>query len=112
MSLEIGRNVTLRVATAGIGAAFLLSGLGNVADETLTDKNITGPKNQPSEHLIPVPCAETMPWEPPTKDKSNQIGEASLVSIKIPDPIPNRNQPECWQIIRNSGTIFPQPSEL
>ncbi len=92
MNIEIGRHVKLKLATAGIGAAFLLSSLGNVTKETLIDKNITEPKNKPSEHLIPVPCA----------------GESIvLASVKRPEPTPNRNQPECWTIIRDSVTTFP-----
>lgn len=100
----------LQIATV-MALALLVTRADYTADTTpvngdLTDKS----KDQPSEHLIgPVPCTEPMPWEPNYNGGDQEAGKSvMLASIKRPEPTPDRNQPECWIIVKDqtSGTIF------
>lgn len=91
--LRISERVVLTVGAVALAAAGL-EGLRTTSG--LND----------SEQLIPVPCVSPMPWE-----SNNQAVEIVLASVKKPEPTPNRNKPECWQIVSNSITVFPQPSE-
>lgn len=104
-------NTIVRRVALGVTAAIALSGLGVLMEKTPQNQDsTTKSRDIPEEHLIRVPCTEPMPWEAPGTENNDQgqTGEIKLASIKLPEPAPNRNQPECWIIVKDndSGTIF------
>lgn len=95
--------ISQRVAFTISGIALVAAGLGNI--DTSSGSN-------DSEQLIRVPCTSSMPWGSSiNKSNNGQAGEIVLASVRQPKPTPDRNRPECWEIIKDGGVIFPQPSE-
>ena len=80
----------VRAIALGVGTAVLLSGA------VIRTEGTTPIKAQ----LVPVPCTEPMPWDPPLI-KNNQSGsiEIELASVKSsPTEVPIK--PECWTVIQ------------
>lgn len=107
--LSLGNQARIKIAAMGVGAALLFSGAPSEVNQPGFEKNqavpaIPSPSTPNTElrRAIPVPCWHPLPWEAPinrTDKPSGLIGEVKLASIKLPEPTPDPNQPECWIII-------------
>ncbi len=98
---------SLRIVLAAAGIAMALNGASPL-QEGSHGTNQHNVNADPATHLVPIPCPEHMPWDPPIKDNEGQTTDIQLASIKRVEPRPQRTQPECWKIVRDNET----PSEV